>query len=124
MIHVYTGATISEATGYVGNFTTKVVSNRGIAEIKHGATAQLVYVSPQASTGATGVESTLRFLLSAKSAYVDGQVIRVGPQDTADSSIDWARPLDLPVVVVPGADHFFHRRLHVIRDVITRAWRH
>ena len=37
---------------------------------------------------------------------------------------DWARPLDLPVVVVPGADHFFHRRLHLIRDIVTRAWRH
>ena len=36
----------------------------------------------------------------------------------------WAEPLDLPVVVVPGADHFFHRRLHVIRDIVTRAWRH
>jgi len=35
----------------------------------------------------------------------------------------WARPLDLPVVVVPGADHFFHRRLHLIRDIIQRAWR-
>lgn len=36
----------------------------------------------------------------------------------------WAQPLDLPVVVVPGADHFFHRRLHLIRDIVTRAWRH
>ena len=36
----------------------------------------------------------------------------------------WAQPLDLPVVVVPGADHFFHRRLHFIRDIVTRAWRH
>ena len=36
----------------------------------------------------------------------------------------WAQPNDLPVVVVPGADHFFHRRLHVIRDIINRAWRH
>jgi alpha/beta superfamily hydrolase len=35
----------------------------------------------------------------------------------------WATPLDLPVVVVPGADHFFHRRLHLIRDIIQRAWR-
>jgi alpha/beta superfamily hydrolase len=35
----------------------------------------------------------------------------------------WATPLDLPVVVVPGADHFFHRRLHIIRDIIQRAWR-
>lgn len=38
--------------------------------------------------------------------------------------LDWALPLDLPVVVVPGADHFFHRRLHQIRDIIVRAWRH
>jgi hypothetical protein len=34
----------------------------------------------------------------------------------------WAEPLELPVVVVPGADHFFHRRLHMIRDIVTRAW--
>ena len=36
----------------------------------------------------------------------------------------WAETNDLPVTVVPGADHFFHRRLHQIRDIITRAWRH
>lgn len=38
--------------------------------------------------------------------------------------LDWALPLDLPVMVVPGADHFFHRKLHVIRDIIHRAWKH
>jgi len=37
-IHVYMQAVITEATGYVGNFTTKVKSERGITEIKHGAT--------------------------------------------------------------------------------------
>ena len=36
----------------------------------------------------------------------------------------WAKPLELPIVVVPGADHFFHRRLHVIREIVSRAWRH
>ena len=36
-IHVYTEAIITEATGYVGNFTTKVKSERGATEIKHGA---------------------------------------------------------------------------------------
>ncbi|HZX30067.1 MAG TPA: alpha/beta fold hydrolase [Rhodocyclaceae bacterium] len=41
-----------------------------------------------------------------------------------DNVLNWAQPLDLPVVVVPGADHFFHRRLHLIRDIVTRAWRH
>lgn len=35
----------------------------------------------------------------------------------------WAEPIDLPVVVIPGADHFFHRRLHLIRDLVLRAWR-
>jgi heterodisulfide reductase subunit A len=37
LIHVYTDAIITEATGYVGNFVTKVNSERGMAEIKHGA---------------------------------------------------------------------------------------
>ena len=34
----------------------------------------------------------------------------------------WARPQELPVVVVPGADHFFHRRLHIIKNIIKGAW--
>jgi uncharacterized protein len=38
--------------------------------------------------------------------------------------LKWAEPLELPVTVVPGADHFFHRRLHIIREIITRNWRH
>ena len=37
MVHVYTDAVITEATGYVGNFVTKVKSERGTTEIKHGA---------------------------------------------------------------------------------------
>lgn len=34
----------------------------------------------------------------------------------------WAEPQELPVTVVAGADHFFHRRLHVIRAIIERQW--
>jgi alpha/beta superfamily hydrolase len=37
--------------------------------------------------------------------------------------MDWARPQELPVVVIPGADHFFHRKLHLIKRIITDAWR-
>jgi heterodisulfide reductase subunit A len=37
LVHVYTGATITEATGYVGNFTTKVEAEGRSREIKHGA---------------------------------------------------------------------------------------
>ena len=43
-------------------------------EVRHGATANLVYAAPGAD-----LQSTLRFLLSGRSAYVSGQVIRVGP---------------------------------------------
>lgn len=32
--------------------------------------------------------------------------------------LDWARPQDLPVVVIPGADHFFHRKLQVLRRLV------
>jgi len=37
LIHVYTDAIITEATGYVGNFFTKVNSDRGVTVIEHGA---------------------------------------------------------------------------------------
>ncbi len=38
------------------------------------------------------------------------------------SVLDWARPQELPVVVVPGADHFFHRKLQVLRDIVRHNW--
>ena len=37
--------------------------------------------------------------------------------------LDWARPQDLPVVLVPGADHFFHRKLHVLRGIVRSSWK-
>ena len=37
LVHVYTDATITEATGFVGSFVTRVKSERGVTEIKHGA---------------------------------------------------------------------------------------
>lgn len=35
----------------------------------------------------------------------------------------WARPQDLPVVVVTGGDHLFNRKLHHIREIIEEMWR-
>ncbi|MDR0933571.1 MAG: alpha/beta hydrolase [Burkholderiaceae bacterium] len=35
----------------------------------------------------------------------------------------WARPQDLPVVVVTGGDHLFNRKLHHIREIISEMWR-
>lgn len=71
-------------------------------ELRRGATAQLVYVAPGVSSDLTGVESTLRFLLSGKSAFVDGQVIRVG-EASGETPSDWDRPLEGKIAVVTGA---------------------
>ncbi|MCV7225633.1 3-oxoacyl-ACP reductase [Mycolicibacterium komossense] len=71
-------------------------------EMQRGATVSLVYLSPDAKPAATGLESTLRFILSAKSAYVDGQVYYVGPADSTPPA-DWDKPLDGKVAIVTGA---------------------
>ena len=34
--------------------------------------------------------------------------------------LDWLRPQDIPVVVLPGADHFFHRRLGALKQLVIR----
>jgi 3-oxoacyl-[acyl-carrier protein] reductase len=71
-------------------------------ELRHGATVALVYLSPDAKPAVTGLESTMRFLLSAKSAYVDGQVFYLGAADSTRPA-DWERPLDGKVAIVTGA---------------------
>jgi 3-oxoacyl-[acyl-carrier protein] reductase len=69
-------------------------------EVKKGATSQLVYVRPKAEGQ---LESTLRFLLSPKSAFVSGQVIRIGSAAAASGKFDWDAPLAGKVALVTGA---------------------
>jgi 3-oxoacyl-[acyl-carrier protein] reductase len=71
-------------------------------EMRRGATVNLVYLSPDAKPAATGLESTVRFILSGKSAYVAGQVFHVGADDSAPPA-DWDKPLDGKVAIVTGA---------------------
>ncbi|MFD2763946.1 3-oxoacyl-ACP reductase [Micromonospora eburnea] len=72
-------------------------------EFGRGVTAQLVYVTAAGGAGTpVSLEATLRFLLSGRSAYVSGQVVRVGA-GTATVPADWDRPLDGQVVLVTGA---------------------
>ncbi|HEV7814317.1 MAG TPA: alpha/beta hydrolase [Janthinobacterium sp.] len=37
---------------------------------------------------------------------------------------EWLRPQDIPVIVIPGADHFFHRKLQHIKSYVAQMWRH
>jgi alpha/beta superfamily hydrolase len=36
---------------------------------------------------------------------------------------DWARPQQLPIVVVPGGEHFFHGKLNVLAEIVVRYCR-
>lgn len=72
-------------------------------EFGRGTTAQLVYVAPGAESR---IESTLRFLLSGKSAYVSGQVVRIGAAgkpETDPEVWNWDRPLVGKIALVTGA---------------------
>jgi 3-oxoacyl-[acyl-carrier protein] reductase len=75
-------------------------------EVGRGGTAQLVYVAEGPGDPAGGLLSTLAFLLSPKSAYVSGQVVRIGttPGHTFGGEVtDWLRPLEGKVALVTGA---------------------
>lgn len=67
----------------------------------NGSTSNLVYVG----TGAEGaLGSTLEFLLSPKSAFVSGQVIRLGTTElVAADDYDPAKPLAGKVALITGA---------------------
>lgn len=54
---------------------------------------------------------------------VGDSLIIHGAKDTTvplANVLAWAEPQGLPVTVIPGADHFFHRCLHTIRDIVCR----
>jgi 3-oxoacyl-[acyl-carrier protein] reductase len=67
-------------------------------EVGRGRTVNLVRL-----TDAGAAESTLRFLLSAASAYVSGQVIEVGTTDGTAAPDDWDLPLAGRTALVTGA---------------------
>ena len=69
-------------------------------EIGRGIAVQLVYIAEGAEEE---LASTLRFLLSPRSAYVSGQVIEVGAAVAKAGAIEWAQPLDGKIALVTGA---------------------
>ncbi len=67
-------------------------------EARRNIATQLVLVAPGAETL---IDSTLRFLLSSRSAYVSGQVVRIGPASTP--VVDWSAPHAGRRVLVTGS---------------------
>ena len=52
--------------------------------------------------------------------YANAIVIHGDVDDTVplSDSLSWGKVREVPVVVVPGGEHFFHRKLHVLREVV------
>jgi 3-oxoacyl-[acyl-carrier protein] reductase len=102
---VVIGTTPEEAAGVDERIAQRALEGftRSLGkELQHGATVGLVYLSADAKPDVSGLESTVRFLLSAKSAYVDGQVFYVGGADSTPPA-DWDKPLAGKVALVTGA---------------------
>lgn len=74
---------------------------------------QLVLIAPAVGRFEVGT-------VPANTLVIHGEVDETVPLAAV---FDWARPQNLPVVVIPGADHFFHKRLQLIRNLIVSACR-
>lgn len=54
---------------------------------------------------------------SANTLVVHGDLDETVP---LSDSIAWATPREVPVAVVAGGEHFFHRKLHILREIVSR----
>ena len=85
-----------------------------------GRPAQRMVLIGTAAGFVTGARSYETEAVPADTIVIHGDLDETVPLANV---LAWARPLELPVVVVPGADHFFHRKLHFIRDIVGAAWK-
>lgn len=77
--------------------------------------------SPAQRLVLVGTAATDRYTLGevpADTLVVHGEHDEVVP---LQGVLDWARPQSLPVVVIPGAEHFFHRRLTLLKRIVVDA---
>jgi len=56
--------------------------------------------------------------VSASTVVIHGEDDDVVPLRAV---LDWARPQELPIALVPGAGHFFHGKLPVLARLVRRA---
>lgn len=77
------------------------------------AVEKLVLVAPAVSRFATGT-------VAANSLVIHGEADEVVPLAAV---LDWARPQNLPLTVVPGVGHFFHGQLTLLKQIVIASCR-
>jgi hypothetical protein len=88
------------------------------------------YVASQAAARLDGAQAPERLVLvgpatanfqvaavPAHTLVVHGEADDVVP---LAATLDWARPIAVPVVVVPGVGHFFHGQLPLLKSIVLR----
>jgi alpha/beta superfamily hydrolase len=117
VVHDYARERLGDLPLYLAGFSFGAYVVTRLA--KSVAARRLVLVG----TAAGFIEGDRKYETEAVAA--DTIVIHGSADETVPLAnvLKWAEPLELPVTVVPGADHFFHRRLHIIRRIIHDAWR-
>jgi uncharacterized protein len=76
--------------------------------------AQLLLVAPSFKRLVGWKDLSTAGTIPKSAAIIHGEADETVP---LAESLDWARPRGVPVIVVPGADHFFHLRLHIIKRI-------
>jgi hypothetical protein len=87
------------------------VQSQLYARLPQGGIRWLVLIAPATSKWAFPT-------VPAETLVVHGEEDDVVPLAAV---LDWARPQSLPIVVVPGAGHFFHGKLPLLADIVNRA---
>jgi hypothetical protein len=89
------------------------VASHAAAQLSETAPAErLVLVAP-------AVVNFVAAAVSEGTLLIHGEADDVVPLQAV---FDWARPQALPVTVLPGAGHFFHGQLSVLKHIILGAW--
>ena len=89
------------------------VASQAASRLPEGAKAErLVLVGPSTQKQAMPA-------VPEDSLVIHGEVDEVVP---LSATLDWARPQALPVVVIPGAGHFFHGQLTLLKNLVIRNW--
>lgn len=93
-----------------------------LAASRDAPVSQMILVAPAFSRLKQWREGTSPVATDDESLPAGTLVIHGERDETVPlaDSFEWARPRNVPVVVIPGADHFFHLRLHLIRQMAGR----